>query len=501
MKRLCVFLMLAGVTSNLFAQSDFFYSKKGKEETFKIRKDIVIFKTKSQDNADKKWQRPKFKSVEIIHDDLIKANVNPDEFDVQDLADMDGVTDSYYMLEYTGDGTLQALSNRILLIPQKGESVENIIRKSGLSEKIEQLELIFPDAGIYLLTLSCKMKDILPACRRIYETGLVNVVEPDFFRQALPGNSLWPNQWNLKNTGQEGGTPGIDINVEPAWSITRGNSNIKIAIIDDGVDLTHPDLQANLLTGYDATGGNSNGSYTGNDAHGTSCAGVIGAINNSIGVVGVASGCKMIPVRAYNPYWSISRFILAFQYALNANADVINNSWGIDGSNAPALDAAVDACVNSGRNGKGCVVVFCSHNAKNGNFDVLYPANLPNVIAVGSVNCVGRRILDSRFDSTFDVVAPVGGGGDSINSTKVYTTDLQGSLGENTANGTDGDYRSDFRGTSAACPQVAGIAALVLSVNNNLTALEVRNIIDMTCRKLDEYVFTTTSASLWLMEQ
>jgi subtilisin family serine protease len=431
MKKICLFLVLASATLNLFAQSDFYYSKNGKEESFKIRKDIVIFKTKSQVNAGKQMQYPKFKSVDIIYGDLMKATVDPVEFDGEDLAGMDGATDSFYMLEYTGDGTLQALSNQILLIPQKGESVERIIRKSELSGKVEQLELIFPEAGIYLLTLNYKMKDILPVCRRVYETGMVDVVEPNFFREVMLGNTqlcntpsnnpLWPNQWNLKNNGQNNGTPGIDINVEPAWAYSCGNG-IKVAIIDQGVDLTHPDLQANLATGlgYNATGSGAAGSYTGSDVHGTSCAGVIGAINNTIGVAGVAPECKMIPIRAMvSGTSSTPMYISSFQYAYSVGANVINNSWGIGGTPVPTLEAAITTCVNSGS-----VVVFCSHNDGGA---VRYPADLPNVIAVGSVSRTGQRVSSSNYGESLDVVAPVDEG--------IYTTDLQGSLGRNTASG------------------------------------------------------------------
>jgi subtilisin family serine protease len=494
MKKIILFLILASITPGLFAQSDFFYSEKGKMKTFKIRKDRVIFMTKSNNNA----VDNKFKSVRSIGNDLNKMEVDPETFDEKDLSDIDGITDWYYMLENIDNGTLVALNNQIFVSPLMGESIERIIQKSGLSGKIEKLELFFPKAGLYLLTLDCKMKDILSVCRQIYKTGMVDCADPDFYMEGLLGNALWNNQWNLKNTGQENGTPGIDINVEPAWNeFTRGSSNIKIAIIDEGVDLTHPDLQDNLLTGFDVTYNGSGGSYTGDDVHGTSCAGVIGAINNSIGVVGVASGCKMIPIKAFNiGGGDITQVINGLQNARNAGADIINNSWGYIDDNVSvtlkaAMTATINDCVNLGRNGKGCVVVFCTHNRHLGSLAIRYPAYLPNVIAVGSVTRTGWRVETSNYGPGLDVVAPVGNDTDSI---CVPTTDLQGDAGVNTASGTAGNYRKEFRGTSAACPQVAGIAALILSRNSNLTAQEVYDIITITARKLDQYIFETTSA-------
>ena len=498
MKRLYLCLFVALLATSLFAQSDFFYSKDGKKEVFKIRKDLVVFKTKSQDLQDQAIRQFKFESLDRLSDGWVKAKVDPNRFRDEELMRSDRVEDVYYMLEYNNTAQL-ALSNSIFIKPREGETIENVIRKSGLSGKIRKQELILPASGISLLTLDSKMKDILSVCRKVYETGTVDFVEPNFFREAMLGNTYWPQQWTFKNTGQQGGIPGIDINIEPAWRITKGNGNIKIAIVDEGVDLTHPDLEANLLKylGYDATGGNSKGSYTGNDGHGTWCAGVVGAIDNSIGVVGVAPKCKMIPIRIFSDNYVITPVqidinVRGLRHAYQSSADVINNSWGLNSYKSPTHDAVISECILRGRSGKGCVVVFCSHN--DGKPRVRYPANLPNVMAVGSVDNKGRRVGSSNYGKDLDVVAPVGPDDNNEITTRVYTTDLQGEKGKNTAPGPAGDYRVGFRGTSAACPQVAGIAALILSVNPHLYEHEVRSIIEMTCRKLDNYVFQTTPA-------
>ena len=497
MKRLYLCLFVALLATSLFAQSDFFYSKDGKKEVFKIRKDLVVIKTKSQDLQDRAIRQFKFESLDRLSDGWVKAKVDPNRFQDEELMRSDRVEDVYYMLEYNNTAQL-ALSNSIFVKPREGETIENVIRKSGLSGKIRKNELILPASGISLLTLDCKMKDMLSVCRKVYETGTVDFVEPNFFREVMLGNTYWPQQWTFKNTGQQGGTPGIDINIEPAWRITKGNSNIKTAIVDNGVDLTHPDLEANLLKspGYDATApagqSGTKGGYAGNDGHGTWCAGVVGAIDNSIGVVGVAPKCKMIPIRVFGVYYSEATIINGLRHAYTSGADVINNSWGFPKGiyNPPTFNAIIDECTRLGRSGKGCVVVFCSHN--DGKPRVRYPANLSNVMAVGSVDNKGRRVGSSNYGEDLDVVAPVGPDDNNEIMTRVYTTDLQGEKGKNTAPGPAGDYRVGFRGTSAACPQVAGIAALILSVNPHLYEHEVRSIIEMTCRKLDRYEFKET---------
>ena len=109
----------------------------------------------------------------------------------------------------------------------------------------------------------------------------------------------------MKNTGQNGGTQGVDINVETAWQITSGCPDITIAVLDEGVDLTHEDLADGILYGY--TIGNPLGygapcSFPNlAKAHGTACAGIIGASDNSIGIKGVASGVSILPVNI-SPY-------------------------------------------------------------------------------------------------------------------------------------------------------------------------------------------------------
>lgn len=140
----------------------------------------------------------------------------------------------------------------------------------------------------YVISVENRNDDLINTSNLFFESGLFEFSAPNFsWVDAFNSNdTYYSQQWALKNTGQDGGTLGIDINIEKAWTITQGSSNIKVAVVDDGVDLTHPDLVLNLLSGYDPTGNNSAGDHVWNfEKHGTACAGVIAAIaNNNLGV-------------------------------------------------------------------------------------------------------------------------------------------------------------------------------------------------------------------------
>ncbi len=127
----------------------------------------------------------------------------------------------------------------------------------------------------------------------MYETGKVEFSKHDLGRFITSYNTHYSEQWALNNTGQSGDVAGVDINIESAWDITAGR-DIKIAVLDEGVDLTYDDLIVNLLSGYDTTGENSNGGYQNSKSHGTNCAGIISATDNNIGVKSIAYNSNIV---------------------------------------------------------------------------------------------------------------------------------------------------------------------------------------------------------------
>ncbi len=283
-------------------------------------------------------------------------------------------------------------------------------------------------------------------------------------------------QWSLNNTGQLWGTSGADIEAVNAWNISQGSSSTVIAIIDEGVDLTHPDLVGKLVSGYDATGSGSGGGPSGDDAHGTNCAGIAAAVTeNAAGVAGIAPLAKIMPIRIAKDdgsgSWLTSDAWIAdgINWAVSNGADVLSNSWG-GGSPSTVITSAIQNAKNNGRGGKGCFVAFASGND---NGAVSYPATLSEVMAVGALSpcderkaptsCDGEYWWGGNYGSELDISAP---------GVHMYSTDISGSSGYSS-----GDYYYNFNGTSSACPVVAGVAGLLIGTFPYLTALEVEQIL------------------------
>ena len=406
----------------------------------------------------------------------------------------------------SADGILQFPTEKVLVKIKASIQVEDILHSLNIDYK--SVSRLGSDKNSFLIELG-NGESILIA-NQLYESGYFEYAQPSFTRLIKMQNEFYPNQWGLNNTGQNGGTAGIDINAPEAWTLTRGCNNIRVAVIDQGVDLDHPDLAANLLPGFDATDGGDggiNGDCWESDAHGTCCAGIIGAVNNTIGTIGVAHNCRIIPIRvSYTrnniQIWDDDWMVNAINHAWNDDdADVLSCSWG-GGTAVAAVNTEITAALNQGRNTRGCIVVFSTGN---NNTTIAWPANSnTDIIAVGAVSPCGERkspnscdnedwyrpypyndyLGGSNYGNELDVVAP---------GVFVPTSDIQGSAGYNTTSGTGGNYYQTFNGTSSATPHVAGVAALILSINSGLTQNQVRDIIESTCTKVGSYTYSTVS--------
>ncbi len=305
---------------------------------------------------------------------------------------------------------------------------------------------------------------------------------------TTPNDALWADQWNM-----------TQINAPDAWDISTGVNTVVICILDEGCDLTHPDLA------YSEDGINlgtmlPTGAPTGE--HGTACAGIAAAtFNNNEGVAGLAGNCLIMPV-AFNG-WTDVECANGINYATTNGALVISMSFGvydgwgwdysiIDPEIQNAFDNDVVMCVATGNEDDGTTN--------------RYPGRHPLVIAVGgSSTDDNRKTLTSPdgecWGANFgeDVYGGVTTGVSVVAPCVVCaTTDIQGADGYNN-NGTiadpwscvsypgqpaSGNYLLNFNGTSAATPHVAGFAALLRSQNPALTNIQVRNIIEKTAAKV-----------------
>lgn len=343
-------------------------------------------------------------------------------------------------------------------------------------------------------TLSCSKKstgNALEVANKFHESGQFSVAEPDFlvsFQIQSANDTHFNLQWGLENTGQHGGTAGIDINACDAWTHTTGDSGIIVAVLDHGVELNHPDMPNMSALSFDTVNGTSPSQVRGN--HGTACAGVIGASrNNNLGVAGVAPNITLMSISHTLQLGPNAAQQLAngISWGWQNGAHVISNSWGHSALASALIDDAIDDALTSGRGGLGTVVVFAAGNA---NGAVGYPASSnPGIVAVGAMSpcaerknpssCDNETWWGSNFGNELDVVTP---------GVLIPTTDRQGSAGYS-----PNDYALTFNGTSSACPHVAGVAALILSVNPSLTQQQVVDIIESNTRKVGGYSYQTVT--------
>ncbi len=244
-------------------------------------------------------------------------------------------------------------------------------------------------------------------------------------------------------------------------------------------------MNGRVVSGFDPLNpGNPGHPLIAADNHGVACAGIIAASNNSLGIRGVAPNSIIVPVRMFHGVITYSNDDIAeaINWAWdNGEADIISCSWG-GGSPHAGITSAITAARTLGRGMLGTIVVASSMNG--GNKPVGYPANLPGVIAVGAIDNNGNIWSYSQRGADLNLVAP---SGDIDLNGDVRTTDRMGADGYSS-----GNYIDNFGGTSAAAPQVAGVAALMLSVNPNLTEAQVITILQATATDMGAYGFDNT---------
>nr|MBC8249280.1 peptidase S8 [Anaerolineales bacterium] len=299
----------------------------------------------------------------------------------------------------------------------------------------------------------------LALAKQLERNPAVLYAEPDYLAHAIattPNDTYYASyQWNMSHIG-----------LETAWDTTTGSSSITIAVADTGVDSTHPDLSSKVVAGYDFVNNDSDPSD--DEGHGTHVAGIAAAAtNNNRGVAGVSWGSKIMPIKVLDSdgLGSYIQIASGIRWAADNGADIINLSVG-GASPSFILEDAVNYAYSAG-----CLLVAAAGNESG---PILYPAAYDDyVMAVGAVGHEDEHASYSNTGYSLDVAAPGGNPTDSSDSDPnhwIASTYWQGS----------GYSYVMEAGTSQACPHVAGLAALVWSVNSALTNDDVQSIIETT---------------------
>ncbi|HET8937189.1 MAG TPA: S8 family serine peptidase [Polyangiales bacterium] len=351
----------------------------------------------------------------------------------------------------------------------KADEVSSLLRR-------EQLQLVRPlsaAARLYLVEARVRGTEdgLQIAARLATAAGFVEAI-PDLYLprvrhgiQIPPDDPHYKGQWYLKKIG-----------IEKAWKLSTGDADTKVVVVDDGCDLQHPDLRDKFQGGRDVLDQDDDPSYqpgVKNNAHGTACAGLVGAkTDNGEGMAGVCPECSLLCVRLLSGRDDravpVSADIAAFDFSLQQGASVVSNSWGFSETlPAPApLRAVLEMLHDEGRDGLGTLVVFAAGN-ENRLIQSNEVAAVRGVLTVGAINNFDEAAPFSNYGASLGVTAPAG----------TFSTDISGPEGMD-----DGDYTDSFGGTSSACPVLAGVAGLVMSARKDMSAADALELLEKTTR-------------------
>jgi hypothetical protein len=372
-------------------------------------------------------------------------------------------------------GDVLVLTDRLTLRfdPPRGTTDATLATRFGL-------HLLEPIRGMphgYLAAVKRgSAETALQIANRLLREKAAVFAEPDWVQALVdharrPPDWLESDQWHHENTGQRGGTQGADAGVFRAWGLGATGKDMTIAVIDDAVDIDHPQLDRprKLVQGLDLQHRTTDPRPRNGEQHGTKVAGVALAARTTgrhRAPAGTAPDARLMPIRI-SGIVSAHEFSRAFDHALEHEADVVNCSWGpVDTLPVPSVVSfAIDQLVTLGRGGRGTPVFLAAGN-KRDFVSTNRWASYKHVIAVAASNHGDMRSSYSNFGPEIWVCAP-------SNPAGIVTLRV------------GGGHVDNFGGTSAACPLVSGIAALMLSVNPALRWTEIKDILARTADKID----------------
>jgi len=412
---------------------------------------------------------------------------------------------------YHAEGSNRPLvpTGEIYIIFQEGTSEEE--QMLALDEY--HLKLVERrDKNRVIVCVTAKSPNPIKTAHFLQQASMIKLAEPDLdtlldeYDFVRPSDDLLEHEWHLQNNGTVVDVPrqlkkGADAKVVDAWSRigNMGSNKVVIAVIDNGFDLSHPDLKDKIHKPFDLWTQSPNlemgdPSFT----HGTPCATVALAASNGSGIVGSAPNARFMPVSGTS--FSLRATEQMFNYCIDNGADIISCSWGTTDpafNLNPMKEEAIAKAAREGRNGKGCVIIYAVGN-DDLDFVSFYSAH-PDVIAVAATTSQDQHASYSNRGREVTISAPSNGDWPITAGRAWWDQGLSWETGEFRfwRDGVSrGENYKHFGGTSSSCPLVAGICALILSVNPDLTAKEVKEIIQLTADKIGQPSEYTNGHSL-----
>lgn len=402
-------------------------------------------------------------------------------------------------------------NNEVVVKLKPGRAQDFLSQKSlakfGVSSVTKQMELGF---GSFVVLKATSANSFVRAIEALNSDPAVEYAEPNYIYSIdpikfernngkkltasddfsgfapVPNDPRFKDLWGLRNTGTNEpggrgvGVEGADVNALNAWDITKGSRQIKIAVIDTGVDYNHSDLARNMwvnkkelngkagvdddgngyvddVYGYDFA--NNDGNPMDGNGHGTHCAGTIGAVHNDgVGVAGVMDEVTIVPIKFLDDggSGSLDAAIQSIDYATKLNVDLMSNSWG-GGGRSEALNEAIKRAAD-----QGIVFTAAAGNSSSNNDQVeSYPANYdqPNVISVAALTAQnGLATFSSYGRNKVHIAAP----------------------GHNVLSTVPGNKYDVYSGTSMATPHVSGVIGLLLAKEGRMDLNDLRERVVMT---------------------
>ena len=423
-------------------------------------------------------------------------------------------------------GTLLYLTDQVTLQFAPTATTERIQTLSAWAG-LRILKLIAGLPRTFVFQVATATINPLKLTQWLIQQPEVQLAEPNVavMRQAFyrPRESGYAQQWYLHHDGGEALAPASHIFAEAAWNLTRGSRAIAVAVVDNGVDLNHPDFQSEgkIVAPLDLQDGGflpmpraQPDSLEPVD-HGTHCARIAVADETGKGTIGVAPGCALMPIRL-GDFFDDQTIEQICHWVIQQGADVVCCAWGAAAIYFPLSlrqRVALSQAATEGREGRGAVILFAAGNANRPVDGVVTEAQTvpnsglegsthwlngfavhPDVVTVAACTSLNRKAAASNWGESISVAAPSG------QTSPTFCTQLTGSQTtaptlphglppvrpiELSASGTTnqaGDM--DSGDTSAACAIVAGVAALMLSINPDLTAQQVQQILEQTADKI-----------------